>query len=377
VRVRSERGDTKGALETAQAQLLRAEATGDTRSIATAHASLGLALVLADAPAEAAGHYEAARERAVALGDVVLEVHVVSDLAGCCHALGDYAGCLRLLAEARRAADKIGYRRHLVYNLTNEAQLRCTLGDEGAQACAAVAVQRSLELDDPGTASDALHTWLSARPGLAGSAAQHWARLVRLDTALGRYGAAAEGGAELALVLARGGHRDAACTAAADALSIAGDLDLPRVLRRSRLARLLAECPRRKSGGRAYGPAVLDGLVALAADDDADEIDRAELAMDRWRTTRTDADRESAVEALRAAFQSEPSLCVRAWFKELKEQPPPAPILLAPPIGIGRVRTTRAQLDDALWQVESAVFGKRQPRRAITRLREPEPEAVE
>jgi class 3 adenylate cyclase/tetratricopeptide (TPR) repeat protein len=360
VRVRSERGDTRGARQTARAQLARAEASGDPRAIATAHASLGLALVLAELPVEATAHYEAAQARAEALGDVVLAVHVVSDLAGCCHAVGDYAGCIRLLAEAREAADGIGYRRHLAYSLTNEAQLRCSLGDDGARMCAALAVQRSLELDDPATASDALHSWLSATPRSGGSA-RGWTRLVRLDLAQGRYGAAADGSAELALALARTGHRTQARSAAAEATRMAGDMDLPRVLRRAELARLLAACPRKGSRDAGRISALLEALAALGAEEGVDEVDRAELAMERWRLTHAASDREGAVEAVREALEAEPSVGVRAWVVELGEPPPSVAIALPPPIGVGDVRTTRAQLDEALTAVELAVFGTATP----------------
>jgi hypothetical protein len=364
VRVRSERGDTRGARQTARAQLARAEASGDTRAIATAHASLGLALVLGGLPREAAAHYEAARARAEGLGDVVLAVHVVSDLAGCCHAVGDYAGCIRLLTEARAAADGIGYRRHLAYSLTNEAQLRCTLGDDGAQVCAALAVQRSLELGDPATASDALHSWISARPRSGGSAARNWTRLVRLDLAQGRYGAAADGNAERALALARTGHCRQARIVAEEASRMAGEMDLPRVRRRAALARLLAARPRSGSPDARRVSTLVEGLAALGAEEGLDEVDRAELAMERWRLTKVASDREAAVEAVRDAFEVEPSLCVRTWFEELGAQPPSAATVLPPPVGAGRLRAPRAQLDEAIAAVELAVLGTRTPTRA-------------
>jgi class 3 adenylate cyclase len=361
VRVRSERGDIRGARDLAHVQLARAQAAGDSRAIATAHASLGMALLFGGLAAEAAPHYQAARVGAAVVGDVVMEVHVLSDLAGCCHALGDYTRCISLLAQAREAADEIGYRRHLSYNLTNEAQLRCTLGDEGTGACAALAVQRSLELDDPGTAADALQSWISTQTSPKASA-RSWKRLVGVDAALGRLAVAAAGSAELALAQARAGNCEPACAAADDADRMAADLDLPRVLRRSALARLLAHCPIK---GAARTPAnrdaLLQGLAALADDEDLDDVDRAELAVERWRTTRAASDHEPALVALRAAFAMAPSARVRAWFKELGAPPPSNPLTLPPPIGIGRVRTTRAQLDNALSQVEAAVFGRALP----------------
>jgi predicted ATPase/class 3 adenylate cyclase len=354
VRLLCERGDTLGARATAKRQLARAVSAGDQRAIATAHASMGMALLLANLPREAAEHYEAARAGATELGDVVLEVHVLSDLAGCCHGVGDYATCVELLAKARKAADSIGYRRHLAYSLINEAELRSTLGDSGAAACAALAVQRSLELGDVGAASNALHAWVTSDPRLMGSAS-NWRRLVAVDVVMGRRGYAADGAAQLALVEARGGHAELARRAADDAVSRAADEDPPQLRRRCALARLLAAAGRRATRSPSATTALLDGLSALAADPDLVEVERAELAVERWRATRDDGDREAAVDSLRQAFAVEPSSVVRAWFDEIGTEPPAAPLELPLPEGIGRVRTTRAQLDDALSRLETAV----------------------
>jgi hypothetical protein len=101
--------------------------------------------------------------------------------------------------------------------------------------------------------------------------------------------------------------------------------------------------------------ALVDGLSALAADPELVEVERAELAVERWRATQDDADRKAAVDSLRQAFAVEPSSVVRAWFDEIGTDPPAAPLELPLPEGIGRVRTTRAQLDHALSRLEAAV----------------------
>jgi hypothetical protein len=142
---------------------------------------------------------------------------------------------------------------------------------------------------------------------------------------------------------------------------MAGDMDLPRVLRRAELARLLAACPRKGSRDAGRISALLEALAALGAEEGVDEVDRAELAMERWRLTHAASDREGAVEAVREALEAEPSVGVRAWVVELGEPPPSVAIALPPPIGVGDVRTTRAQLDEALTAVELAVFGTATP----------------
>ena len=354
VRVRCERGDTHAATVTARTQLARAQATGDARAIATAHASLGMALLLDNNPEEAARQYEAARAEAAALGDVVLEIHVLSDLAGCCHALGAYTTCVELLARARELADTIGYRRHLAYNLTNEAQLRSTLGDPAAAACAALAVQRSLELGDPGAAANAVHTWITSDPALMASVGI-WQRVVGIEVALARRAYAAEAGVELALTEARAGHSRQAVRAARDAVGTVADLDQPRVELRAWLARLLAAAGPRTTRTQHNQKALLDGLSALAAADTLSEVDRAEVAVERWRSTRDEVDREVAG-LLLAAFAVEPSAVVRSWFAETGTRMPPLPPSLPPPVGIGRLRTTRHQLAEALTALEAAVL---------------------
>src|SRR5205085_12275600 len=129
----------------------------------------------------------------------------LSDLAGCRHATGDFAACIGLLTRARELAESIGYRRHLAYNLSNEAELRRSLGDEAAGACAALAVQRGLDLGDPGAAANAVHTWITSDPYLQRSVPV-WRRMLGLELTLGRRAYAAEAAAELAVAEARAGH---------------------------------------------------------------------------------------------------------------------------------------------------------------------------
>jgi class 3 adenylate cyclase len=355
VRALCEWGRTLEARASARVQLDRAEATGDSRAIATAHASLGMALLYADLAEEAAVHYEAARRGAASLGDVVLEVHVLSDLAGCCHARGDFATCVDLLAQARAAADRIGYRRHLAFNLTNEAQLRSSLGDTGAAACAALAVVRSLELGDTSTASNALYVWITSDPALMSSVSS-WRRLVGVEVALGRRGFVAECGAQYALALARAGQGDGARRAANDATQAALALELPNVVRRTELARVLAAAGPKGSRSRKRVLMLLEGLSRLAADEMADELERAEIAVERWRATGSTGDHEAALGAVQDAFCAEPSAPVQAWLRELGAAPAAAPAQLPPPVGIGRISTTRAQLSVALTQLEAAAL---------------------
>ena len=222
--------------------LARALAARDARATTTAQAALGAALLLSGRPDQAAQHYGDALAGARAGGDVVTQVHVLSDLAGCAFETGDHAGCLRLLAEARTLADGIGYRRHLAFNLNNEAQLRAALGDPYAARCAATAVTRSVEMGDLAAAANALHTWLSATPELVASL-EHWRRLARLDAGLDRALAAAADGAHLSVVAARAGEPQEALRAAAAAETAARELDQAPVLLRARLGRLLAARP--------------------------------------------------------------------------------------------------------------------------------------
>ena len=352
VRVRAERGDMQAAIETARLQVVRAEDTGEPGALATAHASLGMALLLAGHIEEAARHYEEAIGRAAILGDVVLEIHATSDLAGCKHAQGSYAACIDLLTHARELAETIGYRRHLAYSLTNEAELRSALGDHAAAACAAVAVQRGLELGDPGAAANALHTWVTSDPRLATSATI-WQRLLNLEQALGRRGYAAEAGAELALVEARAGQRSRARTHAQQALLHLDAAEQPHTALRANLAQLLASAGTQRARSAQRHDALLEGLTELATGGPWGAAERAEIAVERWRATGREEDRAAASEVLRVAFSTVPSARVRAWFAETGTMPPDARPALPPPVGIGQLRTTRRQFEQALQAVHS------------------------
>jgi len=352
VRLRAERGELQAATRTARLQVLRAEETGEPGAIGTAHASLGMALLLADHIDEAAQHYTEASRRAAALGDVVLEIHATSDLAGCRHAQGSYAACVELLTHARALAERIGYRRHLAYSLTNEAELRSALGDPAAAACAAVAVQRGLELGDPGAAANALHTWVTSDLRLTSSRSV-WNRLLDLELDLGRRGYAAEAGAELALLEARAGQTRRARTEADEALQHIDAAEQPAAELHARLARLLADTGSRRRGDVQSRAALLDGLADLAAGADWSDVERAEIAVERWRVTATEHDRAAAGELVVAALSAAPSARVRAWCAETGTVPPDAPATLPPPVGIGRLATTRRQFEQALSAVES------------------------
>jgi class 3 adenylate cyclase len=354
VRVRSERGDTRAATATARLQLQRAQAVGDARAIATAHASLGMALLLGNHAEEAAKHYKAARASAAALGDVVLEIHALSDLAGCRHAMGAFGPCVEMLTKARELAEGIGYRRHLAYNLTNEAEVRSSLGDPAAGACAAMAVKRNLELGDLGAAADAVHTWITSDPRLVALVAV-WRRLLAIDVALGRESYAAEAAAQLAVAEARAGHVGEARRAAEDAIRWVRGTEQPHVVLRAHLAGLLAAAGPRGTRSPRKLAALLDGLSALASSPGASDNDRAEIAMERWRASRDEAARQAAIPVLHAAFAVEPSAVVRTWCNEIGTRTPTAPPPLPPPVGMSRLRTTRQQLVDALTAVEAAV----------------------
>jgi hypothetical protein len=284
-------------------------------------------------------------------GDVVQQVHSLSDLAGCRYELGDYETCLRLLSRARESAEAIGYRRHLAMSLTNEAQLRCGLGDRFATACAAMAVRSSLEHGDLGTAANAVHTWITADPGLS-AAARHWERLVSVDNRLGRRGAAAEGLAWQALAEARAGRAARARQVAAAAKEASRELELPWVRRRAALAEVWV------AAGHRDLDAALSRLAHLQSADDLDKLERAELALDRWRLTREESARQQAAEQLQAAFAVEPAAWVQRALQEVAAKPPGEAPSLPPPVGIARAGTTRTQLVEALAGLEAAVAGR-------------------
>jgi len=350
VLVRIELGDTRGAVAVAQQLLGRTANARDVRAATTARTALGVALYWSGQPEQAAKHYRDALTGAREAGDVVTQVHVLSDLAGCAFETGHHDECIRLLAEARTLADDIGYRRHLAVNLSNEAQLRAVLGDPYVAACAATAIKRSVDMGDLPAAASTLHTWLSATPALAASV-DRWARLTQLDASLDRMLAATTDRAELSVVAARAGRREVALEAAAVADAAAHELEQLQLLPRVRLGRLLAARPTDGAPAESF----LAALDELASDPDTEDLERAEIALDRWRTTRTEADRRSAVALATKAFDVEPSAVVRAWFTELGELGPEPPAPLPPPVGIGTSETALADIDDAFTLVEAAL----------------------
>lgn len=368
VRVRAERGDMPGAIDTARTQLDRAGRSDEPEVLATGHASLGMALLLAGHVEEATKHYEEAVAQAATLGDVVLEIHATSDLAGCRHAQGQYAACVELLTRARALAERIGYRRHLAYSLINEAELRSALGDQAASACAAVAVQRGLELGDRGAAANALHTWATCDLRLATSESV-WRRLLDLERALGRLGYAAEAGAELALAEVRAGSTRRARAHAEEALIHLDPQEQPEAALHARLAIVLVDTGAGRRGGPPHAQALAETLTELAVDDAWGDVERAEIAVERWRVTGREEDRAVASELLRAAFSTTPSAKVRAWCGETGTVPDTRHPLLPPPVGIGRLRTGRRQFYEALSAVESlASASPRAPERTSAAL---------
>ncbi|MGA8993828.1 MAG: AAA family ATPase [Nocardioidaceae bacterium] len=350
---RSHQGDADGAVRAGRVLVDRAVESADPAAQANALAALAVALVLSGRPEAARERYAAALVAAVESGDVVRQIHVLSDLAGCAYLTGRIEECVELLARARKSAETIGYRRHLALDLNNEAQLRATLGDPYASSCAAVAVQCSLELGDLQTAADALHTWLTTKPSLVADPAL-WRRLVDIDVHLDRSREAATEWADLAVLLARSGRRDAARDAARCGERAAAGPGPVR--RRTVLARLLVVAYGRTPPGPAVRSQVLDQLGRLADAPDLDEREAAEIAVERWRLSRTGADHETAVSLARRAFTNAPSAAVRSLFRMLREPVPDVPHPLPPPVGIPRSRTTRRDLERSLAGVEAAVL---------------------
>ena len=354
VLVRCARGDLRAGTATAQAQLERAVRSGNLRAVTTAQASLGAALLHAGMPDSAAPHYEQALVGAVALGDVIQQIHVLSDLAGCAFETGRYADSVDLLGRARESADRIGYRRHLAFNLSNEAQLRAALGDPHSATCAAAAMQRSLEMGDLTAAANALHTWVTSEASVSADP-NRWRRLRAIDTLLGRRSVAAADAADQALAAARCGRTDNALRVANEAIKEAQETDQAPVLRRAALARLVAELRQTTATDPLTQTALLTELQSLAAAEDLSDVEAAELSLERWRVTGTDPDRGRAADLTLLAFATEPSATVRRWLSELGAPVPAPPTSLPPPVGIGRARSTRKQLDDAFRRLETAL----------------------
>lgn len=352
---RCQQGNLDGAVQAGRALVSRAARTEDRSAQANALAALAVALVHSGQPEAAAQHYEDALVAAVGAGDLVRQVHILSDLAGCAYMTGRPAACVDLLGQAREIADAIGYLRHLALNLNNEAQLRASLGDAYATSCAALAVDRSLELGDLATAADALHTWLTAKPSLAADPAL-WRRLVDVNIQLERSLEAAAECADLAVVLARSGERDAVGAAARQAEQLASGSEAPAVHRRIAFAMVLAEAhaaPRRSAGAKAHLLARLDQLVAGA---ELEPLEAAEFAVARWRMSRSETDRKAAVELAHEALAAEPSQVVRSWFRALREPVPAVGEPLPPPVGTFRRRTTRRELEEAMARIEATTL---------------------
>ena len=252
-----------------------------------------------------------------------------------------------------------GGRRHrvpasLAYNLNNEAELRSTLGDEGAAACAAVAMRRSLELGDLSGAADAAHAWVRSVPSLA-TAVRNWRRIVQIDVALGR--------SDLRQSLGRARARRRLgrvteswrCGGADEGVQ---PRTRTRTLERRAPSRSLPGCWRTPGrGGRSprVWVMLLRGLSRIARTGPPSELERAEICVERWRTSGASDDRGRCCRHYgRSSRSSHPLL---SWLvPRARGRYPPAPPLLPPPVGIGRTRTTRAQLNAALTQLEEAAL---------------------
>ncbi len=361
--VRCQQGHLGDAVQTGHELVRRAQRKASPAAEANALAALAVALVMSGEPVAATERYEAALVAATTAGDVVRQVHILSDLAGCAFMIGEHRTCIELLTQARDRAEAIGYRRHLAFNLGNEAQLRAALGDPYAPACASAAIERNLELGDLATAADALHTWLTAWPSRLDHA-DYWRRLIGIDVHLERSHKALGESADLAVILARSGQRalalDAAQTAAAGAHSLEGHVDVA-IRHRAEFARLLAHAAHPLDSSPVDATQLVDGLDRLLIDSPLSDRDGAEIALERWRVTRSDVDRLAAATRLRAAAAVEPSAQVREWFRVLDEPLPPGLVRLPPPAGFTGSRKTRRDFEQALTNVEHALHatGKR------------------
>jgi hypothetical protein len=127
------------------------------------------------------------------------------------------------------------------------------------------------------------------------------------------------------------------------------------VLRRASLARLLARLRQTTGVDAPAREALLRELAVLAENADLTDVEAAELSLERWRLTATAPDHDRAVHLARLAFASEPSATVFGWLNELGASAPTSPTALPPPVGIGRTRSTRRQLDAAFSRLEAAL----------------------
>jgi class 3 adenylate cyclase len=353
VRSLCDRGNMSEAVSIARTQLARAERTTDTRSLTTANASLGAALLMSGDPSAAAHHYEAALQGAHATGDVIHQIHVLSDLAGCAYAADDYPRCLDLLGQARALAETVGYRHHLMYSLSNEAQLRAGLGDPHAGSCAQMAIQRGLELGDLAVAANALHTWLTSDVQLMADL-DAWRRLAAVDEHLGRTLNAAEEYANVAVAAARKGDARFVEDASLKVMPHPDVTPGSELDRRLELASTLLAAQSLPEGSDSDRLALAQELETLTTLPDVSELESAELRVAAWSIVPDDAHQARAVAALQDAFTAEPSAIVRAWFDELGVEPPPDRHRLPPPIGITG-EASPAELDAALSALEAAL----------------------
>ena len=353
VRSLCDRGNMAEAVSIARTQLARAERTTDTRSLTTANASLGAALLMSGDPSAAAHHYEAALQGAHATGDVIHQIHVLSDLAGCAYGVDDYPRCLDLLGQARALAETIGYRHHLMYSLSNEAQLRAGLGDPHAGSCAEMAIQRGLELGDLAVAANALHTWLTSDVQLMADL-DAWRRLARVNERLGRTLDVADNFATAAVAAGRRGDARFVEDASLKVMSHPDVTAGSELGRRLELASTLLAAQSLPEGSDSDRLALAEELEALTTLPDVSELESAELRVAAWSIVPDDAHQARAVAALQDAFTAEPSAIVRAWFDELGVESPPDRHRLPPPIGITG-EASPAELDAALSALEAAL----------------------
>ena len=288
VRSMCDRGGMTEAIALARAQLERAAETGDHQYMATAHASLGAALLLSGDPESATRHYDAALASAIAAGDTIHQIHVLSDLAGCAYASDDYPTCLDLLGKARTLAESIGYRRHLQYNLINEAQLRAGLGDPHCAACAYAAIELSLEFGDTASVADVLDMLLQKiiTPEVD---VETWKRLARAEERLGRTLFVADCYAAIAVGAARRGDARTVEVASKNVRAHPEVTPGSQLDRRVELAARLLAASALPAGARADRQTLAAELETLAADPDVSAVERAEFAMAAWCITSDDA----------------------------------------------------------------------------------------
>ena len=352
-----ERGDAASATTIAREQVEAAQHSGSDIGMMIANASLGAALFTNQEFAEAELYYQVARNKAEYVDDAVHEIHILSDLGGCALELGDYETCLHRLAQARRRAEEIGYRRHLALSLTNEASVRIALGDPFGAACHKFAFERSMELGDLPTAAHCLQFWflsdaeLSADPSL-------FARLAEVSRHIGREQVTAQLGAQFALAAAKSNRWDEYAKQLAESVGSDPSAHGPDVARRVALAQIVHEASRLQGDSTELSQLVHQ-LGQLGEAPDVSEVERADLAVEQWRLSPTAQSKQEALESVRAAFDVEPSAIVKGWISELDAGPAPDRPPLPPPAGIGDAVVTTAQALSALEQLERAVGVRR------------------